>query len=115
MLKGHAQARAALRAGEVLEFCRVVLRLALVKELAEDRVWRHRANRGAVLGRDPVEPGAGGRPAGTGHILDHHCRIAGDVARKMLAERAGVDAETPAYIGAGDEIDSLAGKEIGGR
>src|SRR5262249_20855372 len=84
MPERHAQARAALGAGEVIEPSRVVLVLALVHESGENRVRRHRSDGGAVLGCKTVKPGARRRATGARHVPDHDRGPSGYRRRKML-------------------------------
>ena len=70
-----------------------------------------RADRGAVLRRDVVEPVRGGAGAGARHVLRHEGRIAGDVPRPVARHRAGVEVVAAADVEADHQLDALAGEE----
>src|SRR5690349_12342697 len=98
MMERHAHARALLGTGQIVEFLGLIDSPAVAEQPRQDRVWRDRSNRRAVLGGDMIQPGAGDGAAGARHVPDHDRWIAGNMARKVLGDRARIEAETTTRI-----------------
>src|ERR1700683_1900773 len=87
----HRQTGVAVHAAKPSELERIEIPFILAKHRLEWQPAPDPPDDRALLRRDPVNVFFGLEPAGTGHVLDDNCRLAGNVVAEGASEQPRVD------------------------
>jgi hypothetical protein len=101
-----------MEAAEPLQLARVVGDALAAEEAEPHDGALHRADDRAVLGRSVGDKAGGREAAGTGHVLDHRLRLAGNMAAHVALEHPRIGGIAAAGGPADDDLDLVAPVKI---